>query len=138
MPLAVDPNSLSIEEKRDNYMEKVNLTEKLSLFTEHWSPRIVGELNGQYVKLAKLAGEFEWHKHPNEDELFLVLAGSLVIKLRDRDVRLEEGEFFIVNRCVEHKPVAEGEVHVLLFEPVSTINTGDRRSDRTVEDLKWI
>jgi len=119
-------------------MQKVNLAEKLALFSEQWSPRIVGELNGQYVKLAKVKGEFEWHKHANEDELFLVLAGCLVVKLRDRDIPLEEGEFFIVPRGVEHKPVAERETHVLLFEPVSTLNTGDRRSDRTVEDLQWI
>ncbi|UCG86401.1 MAG: cupin domain-containing protein [Gemmatimonadota bacterium] len=119
-------------------MDKVNLAEKLTLFSEHWSPRVVGELNGQYVKLAKVLGEFEWHKHPNEDELFLVLAGCLVIKLRDRDVWLEPGEFFIVPRGVEHKPVADREAHVLLFEPVSTLNTGDVRSDHTVEDLQWI
>jgi mannose-6-phosphate isomerase-like protein (cupin superfamily) len=119
-------------------MQKVSLAEKLALFSDHWNPRIVGELNGQYVKLAKLAGEFDWHRHTNEDELFLVLVGCLVIKLRDRDVRLEEGEFFIVPQGVEHKPVAERETHVLLFEPVSTLNTGDQRSDRTVEDLQWI
>jgi mannose-6-phosphate isomerase-like protein (cupin superfamily) len=119
-------------------MQRVNLAQKLTLFSELWSPRIVGELNGQYVKLAKVEGEFEWHKHANEDELFLVLAGCLVIKLRDRDIRLEEGEFFIVPRGVEHKPVAERETHVLLFEPMSTLNTGDQRSDRTVEDLQWI
>ena len=119
-------------------MQKVNLAQKLALFSELWSPRIVGELNGQYVKLAKVEGEFEWHKHADEDELFLVLAGCLVIKLRDHDIRLEEGEFFIVPRGMEHNPVAERETHVLLFEPMSTLNTGDRRSDRTVEDLQWI
>ena len=119
-------------------MHKVNLTEKLKLFSDHWHPRIVGELNGQYVKLAKVEGEFDWHQHADEDELFLVVAGSLTIKLRGRDVILEEGEFFIVPRGVEHKPVAESEAHVLLFEPKSTLNTGEERTDRTVEDLPWI
>jgi mannose-6-phosphate isomerase-like protein (cupin superfamily) len=119
-------------------MDKVNLTEKLKLFSDHWHPRIVGELNGQYVKLAKVEGEFDWHQHADEDELFLVVAGSLTIKLRDRDVILGEGEFFIVPRGVEHKPVAESEAHVLLFEPKSTLNTGEERTDRTVEDLQWV
>jgi mannose-6-phosphate isomerase-like protein (cupin superfamily) len=119
-------------------MDKVNLTEKLKLFSDHWHPRIVGELNGQYVKLAKVEGEFDWHQHADEDELFLVVAGSLTIRLRDRDVILGEGEFFIVPRGVEHKPVAESEAHVLLFEPKSTLNTGEERTDRTVEDLPWV
>ncbi len=119
-------------------MDKVNLTNKLKLFSDHWHPRIVGELNGQYVKLAKVEGEFDWHQHADEDELFLVVAGSLTIRLRDRDVILGEGEFFIVPRGVEHKPVAESEAHVLLFEPKSTLNTGEERTDRTVEDLPWI
>ncbi len=119
-------------------MDKVNLTEKLKLFTDQWHPRIVGELNGQYVKLAKLEGEFDWHQHANEDELFLVISGRLLLKLRDRYVTLKEGEFFIVPRGVEHKPVAEQEVHVLLFEPKSTLNTGEQRTDRTVEELTWI
>jgi len=119
-------------------MDKVNLTEKLKLFTDHWHPRIVGELNGQYVKLAKVKGEFDWHLHANEDELFFVVSGRLIIKLRDRDLALEEGEFFIVPKGVEHKPVAEQEAHVLLFEPKSTLNTGEERTDRTVEELPWI
>ena len=119
-------------------MDKVNIIEKLKLFTDQWHPRIVGELNGQYVKLAKIEGEFDWHQHADEDELFLVVAGSLTIKLRDRDVILGEGEFFIVPRGVEHKPVAESEAHVLLFEPKSTLNTGEERTDRTVEDLQWV
>ena len=119
-------------------MEKVNVVEKLRLFSDHWHPRIVGELNGQYVKLAKVKGEFDWHRHADEDELFLVVSGSLSIKLRDRDVPLEEGEFLIVPRGVEHKPVAETEAHVLLFEPKSTLNTGDEHTERTVEDLEWI
>jgi mannose-6-phosphate isomerase-like protein (cupin superfamily) len=119
-------------------MEKVNLAEKFGLFEEYWSPKIVGELNGQHVKLAKLKGEFIWHHHEAEDELFLVVKGQLVLELREQDVVLEEGEFFIVPRGVEHKPVAEEEVHVLLFEPKSTLNTGNVRNERTVEDLKTL
>jgi mannose-6-phosphate isomerase-like protein (cupin superfamily) len=119
-------------------MEKVNLTEKFGLFDEYWSPKIVGELNGQHVKLAKLKGEFIWHHHEVEDELFLVIKGQLVLKLKGQDVVLEEGEFFIVPRGVEHKPVAEEEAHVLLFEPVSTLNTGNVRDERTVENLDGI
>ncbi|NIO70743.1 MAG: cupin domain-containing protein [Anaerolineae bacterium] len=119
-------------------MEKVNLAEKFGLFDEYWSPRIVGDLNGQHVKLAKLKGDFIWHHHEAEDELFLVIKGQLVIKLKGQDVVLEEGEFFIVPRGVEHKPVAEEEAHVLLFEPVSTLNTGNVRDERTVENLNRI
>ena len=113
-------------------MEKVNLSDKLSEFTEHWSPRIVGELNGQHVKLVKLRGEFVWHHHEAEDELFLVLEGALTIHLRDKSVYLEPGEFFIVPRGVEHKPVADSEAAVLLFEPASTLNTGQVRNALTV------
>jgi mannose-6-phosphate isomerase-like protein (cupin superfamily) len=113
-------------------MEKVNLTEKLALFHEHWSPKIVGELNGQHVKLVKFVGEFVWHKHDHEDELFLVVKGRFRMDFRDREVQLEEGEFLIVPRGVEHRPVAEEEVHVLLFEPATTLNTGDVRDERTV------
>ena len=119
-------------------MDKVNLKAKLRLFEEQWSPKIVGELNGQYVKLAKLEGEFDWHSHQHEDELFLVVEGRIVIHLRDREVPLEAGELFIVPRGVEHRPVAEREASVLLFEPTSTLNTGDVRSERTVEALEWI
>lgn len=119
-------------------MEKVNLQQKLSSFRDHWSPKIVGALNGQHVKLAKLQGEFVWHKHEEEDELFLVIKGMLTIKLEAHDVTLNEGEFFIVPRGVMHKPVAEEEVHVLLFEPVTTINTGNVPSERTVENLDVI
>ena len=118
-------------------MDKVNLAEKLSLFDECWNPKLVGELNGHHVKLAKLEGEFFWHQHDQEDEFFLVIKGHLIIKLRDRDVSLNEGEFFIVPRGVEHKPVADKEAHVLLFEPASTVNTGEVRNDRTVEP-QWI
>lgn len=113
-------------------MQKVNLAEKFSLIDEYWSPKIVGELNGQQVKLAKLKGEFVWHDHEAEDELFLVVKGRLLLKLRDRDVLVEEGEFFIVPHGVEHKPVAEHEVHVMLFEPASTQHTGSVQSEKTV------
>lgn len=115
---------------------KVDLEEKLSLFADHWSPKIVGELNGQHIKLVKVKGEFVWHHHENEDEMFLVLKGRLVIQLRDRDVVLEPGQFFIVPRRVEHRPVAEDEASVLLFEPVSTLNTGDVTNERTVAELQ--
>ena len=118
-------------------MEKVNLAQKFSLFREHWSPKIMGELNDWYVKLVKLKGEFVWHHHEEEDELFLVVKGSLVIRLRDRDIRMEEGEFVIVPRGVEHLPIAEEEAHVLLFEPKSTVNTGNVRNERTVS-AQWI
>ncbi len=117
-------------------MNKVNLREKLALFSEHWRPRVVGDLNGQQVKLAKLKGEFVWHHHENEDELFLVLRGRLLLRLREAEVVLDEGEFFIVPRGVEHQPVAEEEVHVLLFEPASTLNTGNVRNERTIERLE--
>ena len=115
-------------------MEKVNLAEKFRLFDEYWQPKIVGELNGQHVKLVKLEGEFVWHHHDTEDELFLVIRGQLAIELRDQEVVLNEGEFFIVPHGVEHKPVAEEEVHLLLFEPKSTLNTGNVRSEQTVEN----
>ena len=119
-------------------MEKVNLREKLNKFNELWSPRIVGELNGQYVKLVKLRGEFLWHHHENEDEFFLVVKGTLTIRLRNRDVGLNEGEFFVVPRGVEHMPVAETEAHVLLFEPEATCNTGNVNSERTVCKLECL
>jgi len=119
-------------------LEKVNLAQKFSLFSDHWNPRIVGEINDSYVKLAKLKGEFIWHSHEAEDELFFVVKGRLLIKLRDRDIWLEEGEFFIIPRGVEHKPVAEEEAHVMLLEPKTTLNTGDVRNDRTIENPEWI
>ena len=118
-------------------MDAVNLRDKFNLFDEFWSPRIAGELNDSYVKLAKLRGEFIWHHHDDEDELFLVVKGRLLIKLRDRDIWLEEGEFVIIPKGVEHKPVAEEEVHVVLIEPKSTVNTGDVESERTVSD-QWV
>lgn len=114
-------------------MQKVNLAEKFALFSDHWSPRFVGELNGQHVKLVKFKGPFVWHKHDDEDELFLVVKGSFRIEFRDRSVEISEGEFLIVPRGVEHRPVADEEVHVLLFEPASTVNTGDAKSDMTVK-----
>lgn len=112
--------------------EKVNLRRKLASFTEHWRPRIVGELNGQHVKIAKIQGEFIWHRHDTEDELFLVLEGRLTIRLRDREVVLDPGEFLIVPAGIEHLPVAEEETHILMFEPVSTVNTGSAGGPRTV------
>lgn len=117
-------------------MHKVDLQEKFTLFTEQWQPKIVGELNGQYVKIAKLKGEFVWHRHENEDELFLVVRGQLTIKLKDQDsgdIVLSEGQFFIVPRGVEHLPVAENECHVMLFEPKTVRNTGNVQNERTVE-----
>ena len=118
-------------------METINLAQKFSLFQETWHPRIVGELNDSYVKLAKLKGEFVWHKHDQEDELFLVVKGSLVIRLRDRDLHIGEGEFAIIPRGVEHLPVAAEEVWVVLLEPKTTVNTGDVQSERTVE-AEWL
>src|SRR5215211_4739173 len=116
-------------------METVNLAEKLSRFDDYWSPRIAGEVNDAYVKLVKVKGEFVWHHHEQEDELFLVVKGTLVVKLRDRDLTVREGEFVIIPRGVEHKPVADEEAHVLLLEPKATLNTGNVRGERTVEDL---
>jgi len=112
--------------------DKVNLDQKLALFTSHWDPKIVGELNGQHVKLVKFQGEFVWHHHEHEDELFLVLHGSFTMEFRDRAVDVREREFIVVPRGVEHRPVARDEVHVLLFEPVSTRNTGNQIGERTV------
>jgi mannose-6-phosphate isomerase-like protein (cupin superfamily) len=114
-------------------MEKVNLREKFALFSDRWSPKVVGELNGHHVKLVKLLGEFVWHKHDHEDELFLVVSGRFRMEFRDRQVWLEEGEFLVVPRGVEHRPVAGDEAQVLLFEPATTLNTGDVRDERTVE-----
>jgi mannose-6-phosphate isomerase-like protein (cupin superfamily) len=119
-------------------MEKVNIFDKLNLFTEHWSPKIIGEVNEAYVKIAKLKGEFLWHAHEHEDEMFYVLKGVLVIKFRDKDVELSEGEFIIIPKGIEHMPVAEDEVHVMLIEAKSTLNTGDVINERTVENLDKI
>src|SRR5450631_2926893 len=106
------------------HVEKVSIKEKLDLFTDYWNPRIVGELNGQFIKLAKLKGEFIWHKHELEDELFLVISGNLTMELRDKIILLKEGDFLIVPRGTEHRPVAPEEVQLMLFEPVGTLNTG--------------
>ena len=119
-------------------MRKVNLAEKLARFDDHWNPRIVGELNGQHVKLVKFQGPFVWHKHDDEDELFLVIHGSFRMEFRASSVRLHEGELVIVPRGVEHRPVADEEVHVLLFEPASTKNTGDAESELAVDEPEWI
>jgi mannose-6-phosphate isomerase-like protein (cupin superfamily) len=118
-------------------LEVVRLADKLSVFSEQWSPKIVAELNGQYVKLAKLQGEFHWHSHAEEDELFLVVSGRLRIELRDGTVELGPGELVVVPRGVEHRPVAEEEVEVLLFEPKSTVNVGDD-PDREPARPEWI
>jgi len=116
-------------------MDKVNINDKLALFSDYWNPRIVGELNGQQVKIVKFKGEFVWHKHDNEDELFYVLQGSFSIEFRDKTVELKEGEFIIVPKGVEHRPVAEHEVSVMLFEPAATVNTGDVVNELTRETL---
>lgn len=119
-------------------MNKVNTSEKLALFHDHWNPRIVGELNGQHVKLVKFQGEFVWHKHDDEDEMFYVLRGQFQMEFRDRTVLLRENEFLIVPRGVEHRPVAAEEVSVMLFEPASTLNTGDTPGNLTRETLEKI
>ena len=119
-------------------MEKINIAKKLSLIDEHWHPHIVGELNGQHIKLVKLAGQFVWHQHENEDEMFLVIKGKLRVEFRDHNLELEEGEFIIVPRGVEHRSAADEETHVLLFEPASTVNTGNVQSELTVVEPKKI
>ena len=129
-------------------MQKINLREKFSAFDEHWQPHIIGELNGQYVKVCKFQGPFTWHHHKNEDELFLVVKGRFCMQFREagagqsapeeRELWIEEGEMIIVPRGVEHRPVAAEETHVLLFEPMSTLNTGNVRNEFTVPELKRI
>jgi mannose-6-phosphate isomerase-like protein (cupin superfamily) len=119
-------------------MQTINLQQKFDLFQDHWHPRILGEVNDAYVKIARLKGEFLWHSHANEDEFFLVIKGRLLIKLRERDLWLEEGEFTVIPKGVEHLPVAEDEVQVLLLEPKSTLHTGDVKSERTVDTIDWI
>lgn len=118
--------------------EKINLDEKFNLFSDYWNPRLIAELNGQHVKLAKIKGEFVWHKHDTEDELFYVLKGQLKMQYRDRTELLNEGEMIVVPKGVEHKPVADEEVHILLFEPASTINTGSTESDLTRDNIQSI
>lgn len=129
-------------------MDKINLSQKLSLINDHWNPRIIGELNGQYLKLVKFQGPFTWHHHETEDEMFLVVKGRFRMEFREpsetsepngrRDVWLEEGEFIIVPRGVEHRPVADEEAEVLLFEPASTLNTGNVQDKFTVPKLEWL
>ena len=119
-------------------MEKVNIEQKLSLFSEHWKPKIAGELNGQYIKLVKFKGPFVWHHHDEEDEMFLVVKGRFRMEFEDRSEWIEEGEFIVVPRGVEHRPVAEEEAHVLLFEPVSTLNTGNVEDELTLPELERI
>ena len=119
-------------------MEKVNLAQKFSLFNDYWQPKIVGDLNDSYIKIVKVKGEFVWHHHDNEDELFLVVKGRLLMKLHDGDIWLEEGEFLVVPRGVEHCPFAPEEAHLLLLEPKGTLNTGSVQNERTVEDVERI
>ncbi len=119
-------------------IDKVNLSEKFALFTDYWNPKIVGELNNFHVKLVKIEGEFVWHHHDVEDELFLVVKGTLLMKMREKDVRVNEGEFIIIPHGVEHKPVAESECHIMLFEPKETLNTGNVQDAKTVATLEWI
>jgi len=119
-------------------MDRINLAAKLATFTEHWSPKIVGQVNDVHVKVAKLKGEFPWHHHETEDELFLVVKGRLRLEFRDRHVWLDEGEFLVVPHGVEHRPVAEEEVHLVLIEPAGTLNTGNVRNERTVDEPEWI
>jgi len=119
-------------------IKKVNLQEKLNTFNEHWSPKIVGELNSQYVKIAKVKGDFVMHNHENEDELFYVISGQLFIELKDKTIELNEGEFVVIPKGVDHRPYAPEEVSIMLFEPSTTLNTGNKVSDLTVEDLDRI
>ena len=124
-------------------MEKVNLTQKFSTFAEHWDPRIAGELNGQYIKLVKFQGPFTWHHHEDEDEMFMVVRGRFRMDFKneskgDSSTWIEEGEFIVVPRGVEHRPFAEEECHVLLFEPVSTLNTGDVENEFTKRELRAV
>jgi mannose-6-phosphate isomerase-like protein (cupin superfamily) len=119
-------------------INKVNIVNKLTQFDDYWNPRILGELNGQHVKLAKFKGEFVWHKHDKEDELFYVIKGNFTMEFRDRKVRVSENELIIVPKGIEHRSVAEEEVSVMLFEPASTINTGETDNDLTRKTLEWI
>jgi mannose-6-phosphate isomerase-like protein (cupin superfamily) len=119
-------------------MEKVNIAEKFTLFSDHWSPKVAGELNDSQVKLVKIKGEFVWHHHEHEDELFLVVKGRLLLRFRDRDAWLDAGEFLIVPKGVEHLPIAEEEVHLILLEPKTTVNTGNVQNERTAPNDQWI
>lgn len=119
-------------------LEKVNIAQKFSLIHDYWKPRIAGEINDCYLKMVKFKGDFVWHQHEHEDEFFLIVKGSMLMRLRDRDVRLQEGEFLVVPKGVEHMPVASEEVHCLLLEPKSTLNTGNVRNERTLPVLEKI
>ena len=119
-------------------INKVNINDKLAQFSDHWHPRIVGELNGQQVKLAKLKGEFVWHSHEQEDEMFLVIKGSFKMELRDKVLDIQEGEFIVIPKEVEHRPVAEQEVHIMLFEPASTLHTGTTESELSRNNQEWL
>jgi len=129
-PLTVDDKSPILITEMIS-VEKINLSQKLSLFREYWSPKIVGELNDSFIKLAKLKGEFDWHHHENEDELFIVVKGRLLIKFRDTEISLEEGELIVIPKGVDHLPVATDEVHVILIEPKGTLNTGNVITEKT-------
>jgi mannose-6-phosphate isomerase-like protein (cupin superfamily) len=117
---------------------KINLEEKFSRITDYWNPRVAGELNGQMVKLVKFQGEFVWHKHDDEDEMFFVVEGEFDMELRDQTITLRKNEFLIIPRGTEHRPVATNEVSVMLFEPATTLNTGDQKNERTKENLERI
>lgn len=118
--------------------KKGNIHEKLASFSEHWNPKVIAELNGQHVRVAKLLGEFEWHSHPSEDEMFLIVRGQLDMQFRDKTVLLKEGDFIVIPKGTEHRPVANSEVHVLLFEPAETVNTGSNQSENTKSHLERI
>ena len=119
-------------------IDVINLTNKFSLITEHWDPKVIAQLNDYHIKIARIQGEFVWHSHPETDEVFFVIEGSLVIQLRDNDLLLERGELCVIPRGVEHKPSAETECQIMMVEPAGTLNTGDAGGDRTVEETDWI
>lgn len=126
------------DRQKESTLNKVNIYAKLDLIQDYWNPRIAGELNGQQIKLVKFKGEFVWHKHDQEDEMFLVLQGEFNMELRDQTIVVKEHEFIIIPRGVEHRPVAEHEVSVMLFEPATTLNTGNVRGEMTRDDLEKI
>ena len=120
-------------------IKKVSISKKMSLFSDYWNPRIVGELNGQHIKLVKAKGEFEWHKHDNDDEMFLVIEGEFDMELKNETISIKKGEFIIIPKGIEHRPVVKNEVHVMLFEPANTVNTGDnQKSELTQKKTEWI
>ncbi len=120
-------------------IQKINLVDKFSLFSEYWSPKIIGELNGQHIKLVKAKGTFDWHKHENEDELFFVVKGSFVMELEGKDIQINEGELIVIPKGTMHRPVANEEILLMLFEPISTLNTGSNPDSKYIrKDLEWI